>query len=475
MLRADPGARAGPGPVNESAPMTDEAAFYKAEAAREKAAREAAERLLEAKNRELVEREQEAHTIAKKLQNTNSLLSEIMSAVPDVILTCSAEFEIRSCNDSTLDLLGADPRALRGKRLNDILPGLEERLSEMPEGVFLPRPFEAARADGSRLPVDLRGHIGPIGRKIQYLLVFHDISERLSEEAERKSMERQLDEMRRLEAIGSLSAGIAHEINTPIQFIGDNLDYLRDALRTIHASYERYEAFARAVERDGRYAEEIAAVRGFNNEIKLSALIAEIVAALTESREGISQVRDIVLLMKEFAHPGTGGKDPTDLNAVLKNVVEICRNRRKGVAEIEFDLDPALPQTPCRKGQLQQVLLNVVINAIDAIDEAKPAKGVIRIKTVAESGFARIFISDNGCGVPQSLREKIYDPFFTTKPVGKGTGQGLALAKDCVIKGHQGRLGLAETPGFATTFLIELPLKAPDGAASKEPSHARAA
>lgn len=454
--------------------MSDDVETWKAIAEREKAARRHAEQLLESKSLELHERGLEAAAIAKKLQNTNSLLSEIMSAVPDVILTCSAEFEIRSCNDATQDLLGIEPLALRGRRLNDVLPGLEERLQPMPEGVFFPRACEAVRADGVKRPVDLRGHKGPIGRKIHYLLVFHDISTRLNEEAERKSTERQLDEMRRLESIGSLSAGIAHEINTPIQFIGDNLDYLRDALRSIHASYERYEALAHAAERDGRYAEEIAAVRDFNGQIKLSALIGEILAALTESREGIKQVRDIVLLMKEFAHPGSGGKDPVDLNAVLKNVVEICRNRRKGVADVAFELDEHLPLTPCRKGQLQQVLLNVVINAIDAIDEAKPDKGVIRIKTIAENGFAKIFISDNGCGVPQSLREKIYDPFFTTKPVGKGTGQGLALAKDCIIKGHQGRLSLADIAGFSTTFLIELPLKAPE-MASKEMSHVRAA
>jgi PAS domain S-box-containing protein len=455
--------------------MSDEADNYRVLAERERVAREQAERLLASRERELHQRELEAQAIASKLRNANSLLSEIMSAVPDVILTCSAEFEIRSCNDATLDLLGVEPLALRGRRLDEILPGLEARLAALPEGVFFPRTVEARRVDGSATPVDLRGHKGPIGRKIHYLLVFHDISARLNEEAERKSMERQLDEMRRLEAIGSLSAGIAHEINTPIQFIGDNLDYLRDALRNIHASYERYESLARVAERDGRYAEELRGVRAFNDEIKLGSLIAEILAALTESREGIKQVRDIVLLMKEFAHPGSGGKDPVDVNAVLRNVVEICRNRRKGVAEIVFDLDEKLPQTPCRKGQVQQVLLNIVINAIDAIDEAKPEKGVIRIKTVAENGFAKIFISDNGCGVPQSLREKIYDPFFTTKPVGKGTGQGLALAKDCIIKGHQGRLSLADLPGFATTFLIELPLNAPDLAAPKENNHVRAA
>lgn len=455
--------------------MSDPIAAYEAIIARERAARKAAEQLLESKSLELHARSVEAGKIAKKLQSANSLLSEIMSSVPDVILTCSAEFIVRSCNDAAAELLEMKPIEAVGRRVDDILPGLEARLAALPEGVFMPRPWHARRKSGETTPVDVRGHKGPVGRKIFYLLVFHDISARLHEEAERKSVERQLDEMRRLEAIGSLSAGIAHEINTPIQFIGDNLDYLRDALKSIHQSYQRYEILANAAEKDSRYTDEIASVRSFNQSVSLENLINEIVAALKESRDGIQQVRDIVLLMKEFAHPGSGGFDPVDLNAVLRNVVEICRNRRKGVADVDWDLDEALPLTPCRKGQVQQVLLNVVINAIDAVDERKPERGLIRIKTRAAAGFAKVYISDNGCGVPQSFREKIYDPFFTTKPVGKGTGQGLALAKDCIVKGHQGRLSLAEEAGFSTTFLIELPLKAPAHIAPKEHSHVRSA
>lgn len=454
--------------------VSGEPATCEAAVAREKAARETAERLLLEKSAELHDRNVDAQRIARKLKNANSLLAEIMAAVPDVILTCDADCVVKSCNEAAAELLGALPQSFVGKRIDDVLPGFEAQLATLRDGVVFPRAWMARRVDGREAPVDVRGHKGRIGKNIEYLLIFHDISARLMEEAERKSVERQLDEMRRLEAIGSLSAGIAHEINTPIQFIGDNLDYLRDALRTIHQSYERYETLAKAAERDGVYAAELAAVRGFNDRVRLSMLISEIVSALGESRDGISQVRDIVILMKEFAHPGTGGKDAVDLNAVLRNVVEISRNRRKGVADVEFDLDPALPAAPCRKGQVQQVLLNILINAIDAIDEAKPTRGVIRIRTSAESGYVKMMVSDNGCGVPQSLREKIYDPFFTTKPVGKGTGQGLALAKDCIIKGHQGRLSLEDVPGFATTFVIELPLAPPD-AATKEESHVRAA
>ena len=135
------------------------------------------------------------------------------------------------------------------------------------------------------------------------------------------------------------------------------------------------------------------------------------------------------------------------------------QNRGKNTADIEANLDPDLPRVRCRKGQVQQVFLNLVINAIDAVDEAGKGRGRIEIETSAEDDYVQIYMSDTGCGVPETLKQKIFDPFFTTKPVGKGTGQGLALAKDTIVKGHGGKLTLVEKDGFATTFLIQLPLK----------------
>ena len=286
---------------------------------------------------------------------------------------------------------------------------------------------------------------------------FTDISKRLHNEERRKQVEQQIDEARRLEAIGALSAGIAHEINTPIQFIGDNLDYLKDALQKIYESYNHYDALRAAVGRGGAYRDELQSIDDFNKSIDLVSLIQEIIAALQESRDGIRQVRDIVLLMKEFAHPGSGEKEETQLNKIIQNVVTLSRNRQKGVAEVELALAEDLPTVRCRHGQIQQVILNIFLNALDAIEEAKPAIGRVCIQTSFDEEYVRITISDNGPGVPKALKEKIFNPFFTTKPVGKGTGQGLALAKDCIVKGHEGRLKLIDVEGFTSTFLIKLP------------------
>ncbi len=427
--------------------------------AREKEARKQAEQLLEEKTNELYAKTAQLESAAGSFKSVYTLLSEIMDVAPDMIITCDEKFRILSGNAMAQRHLRQNETALKKRTIDDFLPGLSADLRRRRPGPFIIENRRAARHNGDSFPVDIRGYVGPIGENIRYLVFFHDISQRVNAEQKRKQTESQMDEARRLEAIGALSAGIAHEINTPIQFIGDNLDYLEEGLRSIWKSYNRYDALKQAAAVAGCCPEEVAQVDEFNQSVNLTTLIDEIGAALKESRDGIKQVRDIVILMKEFAHPGTDDKDEVDVNAILTNVLAICKNRRKNVADVETKLNGALPRVRCRKGQVQQVFLNLVINAIDAIDEAGKGRGRIEIETRAEGEAVQILISDTGCGVPEKLKQKIFDPFFTTKPVGKGTGQGLALAKDCIVKSHGGKLTLVDKPGYATTFLIELPLK----------------
>ncbi|MEO1243346.1 MAG: ATP-binding protein [Pseudomonadota bacterium] len=433
--------------------------ILKAIAAREKASRQEAERLLDEKSRELYAKNLELGQSASELKSANSLFWEIMNVAPNGILLCGGDFVINSVNPACERKLNAEGSDMKGRPLTEFFPDIAAHLPSDQDGEFVIDRLEAKRACGDDFTVEISGFAGPINKDIRYLLFFHDISGRLQREAQRKQVEQQVDEARRLEAIGALSAGIAHEINTPIQFIGDNLEYLKDALGQVHESYNRYEALRSALDQGRPYSDQLAAIDEFNSSINLLALIPEVIAALTESRDGIRQVRDIVLLMKEFAHPGSGDKEEADLNKIAQNVVTLCKNRHKNLTEVEFDTAADLPSVRCRRGQIQQVILNIVLNAIDAVEEANPEQGRVRIRTAFDDDYVKIAISDNGPGVSAKLREKIFDPFFTTKPVGKGTGQGLALAKDCVVKGHEGRLSLINLDGFATTFLIELPLK----------------
>ena len=437
--------------------MSDNVGLYKSIAARERASRTEAEKLLEKKSHDLYKKNAELEKVAEDLRSANSLLSKIMGVAPDGIILCSDDFVILNVNATCEKKLTYKKSDLIGAVLEDVLPGVTERLIEIANGEFFIEQTDAMRPSGESIPVELRGHVGFISDNAKYLLFFHDITNRLQALEERKQVEQQVDEARRLEAIGALSAGIAHEINTPIQFIGDNLDYLKGALQRIHKVYDLYDNLKDAIG-ENDYQEHIREINNHNQSIKLEELITDITNALTESRDGIRQVRDIVLLMREFAHPGSGAKEESDLNQILQNVTLLCRNRQKNVAELELDLAQDLPLVKCRRGQVQQVFLNIVLNALDSIDETDTNNGRVKITTRCRSNRVLVGVSDTGAGIPAHLKERIFDPFFTTKPVGKGTGQGLALAKDCIVKGHGGRLSLADTPGFTTTFLIELPL-----------------
>ena len=437
--------------------MSDQIEIYRQIAERERAGRLEAERLLEIKAAQLFEKHEALEYSTRELIESNTLLSEIMMVTPNGILLCMDDFTICDANEAALRMLNCKQGQLSGKPLAAYFPGLPYELGKCEEGEFHFDAITANPVEKPDFPAELRGYVGKISHNIRYLLFFYDISKRINSEKRRKEVEQQIDEARRLEAIGALSAGIAHEINTPIQYIGDNLNYLQSALKQIYSSYQNYETLRQAALQDKELQSSLQAIETFNNEINLGSLIIEINNALRDSKEGIDQVRDIILLMREFAHPGTGDRDEADLNQIAHNVVSLCRNRHKNSAEIEFHLADDLPTIRCRRGQVQQVILNMVINALDAIDEANPETGRLRITTEHETNNVRIIVSDNGCGIPKELQEKIYAPFFTTKPVGKGTGQGLALAKDCIVKGHQGRLYLTELDGFKTNFVIELP------------------
>nr|WP_241735756.1 ATP-binding protein [Aquisalinus flavus] len=385
-----------------------------------------------------------------------------MNHAPDGVILCTDDFKIHICNRHSCELTGHAHDLLINQPVDKLVHNISLMLNRTKSGNFTFARQRLTRADGDIRIVDIKGYKGPIGQECHYVLMVQDITEKLHEEQQHSKMASQLEEARRLEAIGALSSGIAHEINTPIQFIGDNIDYLGDAMQLINQSYQRYEKLRAEVWGIEPLRDLVAEIDTFNASVDLPTMIREIRASLDDARAGIRQVRDIVRLMKEFAHPGTGQKDPVNLNELIGNVVTISRNQQKNIATISLQLDETLPQVPCRRSQIQQALLNLVLNAIDAVAETQSGSGEIAIRTCHDDEQVHLFISDTGNGIPPALRERVFDPFFTTKPVGKGTGQGLALAQDYIVTGHQGRLSLVEIEGYATTFRISLPLRAPD-------------
>ena len=280
-----------------------------------------------------------------------------------------------------------------------------------------------------------------------------------------KSTQSHLVQSEKLASVGQLAAGIAHEINTPIQYIGDNTRFLQDAFDDLSTLFDKYEQLPKALTA-GISAEKIMEeVKSAIKEMDINYLRTEVPLAIKQTMEGVERVSVIVRSMKEFAHPGVSKKTAMDINRAIDNTVTVSRNEWKYVAEIETDLDASLSMIPCLPGELNQVFLNIIINAAQAIGDAagngSGAKGAIRISTRKNGDYAEIRIGDTGMGIPAEIQNRIFDPFFTTKDVGKGTGQGLAISRSVIVEKHGGDLSFETEAGKGTTFIIRLPLEEP--------------
>ncbi len=274
----------------------------------------------------------------------------------------------------------------------------------------------------------------------------------------------------RLASVGQLAAGIAHEINTPIQYIGDNLRFINDALQSYQKIVFAAQQWVEKTLADHHDDTALSLQEMFEEE-DIAYLNDEAPTAIAQSQQGADQVRHIVLSMKEFSHPGSTSKIMTDINWALESTLTVCRNTWKHVANVEMDFAPDLPHILCYSSELNQVFLNLIINATHAIEESVhggDGLGLIKISTRAEGDWIEIRVSDTGNGVPAAILDRIFDPFFTTKAVGKGTGQGLAISRDVVINKHQGRLDVESVDGVGATFIVRLPVVSPEEEWTKE-------
>lgn len=288
------------------------------------------------------------------------------------------------------------------------------------------------------------------------ICIYEDITDRLQ-------IERDLHQAQKLEAVGQLAAGIAHEINTPVQYIGDNLSFLQDSFEDIQSVLDNYEK-AWPVITAGQTLDEsvIKEIEEEKEDAELSYLLEEIPVTIAQSLDGVRRVDKIVKAMKDFSHPGEEEKVKSDINTLIETTLTVCRNEWKYVAEVEKEMSSDLMLVPCFPGDLSQVFLNIIVNAAHAIaEESKENKaglGKIIIKTKQQTDGVKITIADNGGGIPEKIRTRIFDPFFTTKGRGKGTGQGLAIAHRVVVKKHNGSLSFDTEKGRGTTFIIQLPV-----------------
>jgi PAS domain S-box-containing protein len=273
------------------------------------------------------------------------------------------------------------------------------------------------------------------GTIINFVALKRDVSEMIK-------IENQLRHAQKMEGIGTLAAGIAHEINTPLQYLYDNTLFIKESFKTIFDSFTKNKE-----------------VLGKNDE-NLAYLLDEIPKALEENMNGIQIVRKIVMAMKNFSHPGLKTMQKADINEAIRSTITITKNVWKYNAEITTELKEGLPEVTCHIGDVNQVFLNMITNSSDAISEKSDKQaGLIKIKTDNDDSFVFITVEDNGNGIPESIIEKIFQPFFTTKQIGKGTGQGLALSYDIIVNKHNGDIKVESKKGSGTKFTIKLPIE----------------
>jgi two-component system NtrC family sensor kinase len=276
----------------------------------------------------------------------------------------------------------------------------------------------------------------------------------------RKQLEQQLLQAQKLEAIGQLVAGIAHEINTPTQYVGDNMRFIDQACTDVLGVMSSLRRVVDACREQGLYVTEVAAADAAAVRADVEFLVEELPGAIHHALEGTERIAEIVRGMKAFSHSGSGALTPADLNQQLEAAITVSRHEWSLTADVVREFDTCLPLVRCRVEEMNQVFLNIIVNAAQAIDthpDRERRKGEIRVSTRLDGAWAEVRVTDTGTGIPVDARPRIFDPFFTTKPVGKGTGQGLAVAHGIVEK-HGGGITFETELGVGTTFIVRLPI-----------------
>jgi two-component system, NtrC family, sensor kinase len=404
--------------------------------------------------------------LAAALTQNQQLLQAVVADLPVAIHACDVDGHVFLHNSAAAELFaigeaGDDPPALEvflpdGKTP---VPSEERLLSRALRGetvtnveLVMARPGYPARTTlGSA-----RRLTGPNGECLGAVAVTEDVTRR-------RTLERELAQAQKLESVGQLAAGVAHEINTPVQFVSDNVQFVRTALPDIVAVINAYRNLQRAAQSGGDVAAAAHLAAEAEKAADLDYVLENATPAIDSSMEGLARIATIVRSMKEFAHPDQAEKILADLNQAIRSTLVVASNEYKYVAEIDAEFGE-LPPVPCYLGEINQVILNLLVNASHAISDVVKktgGRGKITVRTRLDGGAVEISIADTGTGIPEGARDKLFDPFFTTKEVGKGTGQGLAIARTVIVNKHGGTLHFETERGMGTTFFVRLPVDAP--------------
>jgi PAS domain S-box-containing protein len=393
--------------------------------------------------------------------------SQALDNASDSVVLTDREGNITYYNNSFEQLAGISPLSSFEMRIQSYFQEpakINQASIRAQEGFSTTTETFLIKQNKTRVPINAKcsAILDQEGNSNGLLFLITDLTARKKAEVERKKLETELLHSQKLESVGQLASGIAHEINTPVQFIGDNIRFLQDSMKDLLDLQEKQKSLLEVATQSNIGTSITEAIEKALERADIEYLQEELPRAITQSLEGIERVAAIVRAMKEFAHPGTTEKAPANLNEAIVTTVTVARNKWKYVAELETDLDDNLPAVPCLVGEFNQVILNLIVNASDAISDRvgeSGGMGKITISTHTTPHCAMIKIEDTGGGIPENIQDKIFDPFFTTKEVGRGSGQGLAIARNVIVNKHQGEFGFETEPGKGTTFIIRLPFE----------------
>lgn len=399
------------------------------------------------------------------LEENRRFVRNIIDSLRSAVFVLDPEtLEITDCNVAAVDIFEFSKEELTGKSLEFLFPesnSFEEYKKKLfktisKKGYMQAYDVKMERKGGkiffaehNTIPLQDNS-----GSRIGWVSTINDITDR-------KILESELSQGQKLQSIGQLASGIAHEINTPTQFVSDNTRFLQDSFKDLSRLIEKYRQLEKALYEGSDTNNLLPEITDLADEIDVGFLSEDIPKAIDQSLEGLGRVSKIVRAMKEFAHPDVNEKRPENLNNIIESTATVARNEWKYVSEMKLELAPDLPLVVCKGSEISQVLLNIIINAAhaieDAIGEDTGKMGEIKITSSKDDEYVEVRISDTGTGIPEKSRDKVFDHFFTTKEVGKGTGQGLALAHSFITKKHQGSLTLETEMGKGSTFIIRLP------------------
>jgi nitrogen fixation negative regulator NifL len=417
----------------------------------------------------------------QELQEASSLLKSLLDNVPDMIYFKDLQSRFVHVSKSFEKLFRiSDTSQLLGKTDFDFFseeharPAYDDEQRIIRTGQPLLGKLEKETHPDGRVTWCITNKLPWRNASGQILGTFgisKDVTALHAAEEDRAVMQSQLQQAQKLEAIGQLAAGIAHEINTPTQYVGDNTRFLKDSFASIAGALRACEELLDATRKNAVTPDLLARVEETVATSDLQYLFEQIPAAIKETLEGVDRVSKIVRAMKEFSHPGDKQRTAVDLNRAIESTITVASNEWKYVADVKLDLDPDLPLVPCFIGEFNQSILNLIVNAAHAIGDvvkSKPGtKGLITISSRRDGDDAEIRVTDTGTGIPEAVRPHIFEPFFTTKGIGKGTGQGLSIVYGSIVKKHGGSVRFETEAGQGTSFILRLPLIAPASEAIK--------